>query len=117
MTGIHAAAAPALIACLAILAIVSGACVAAGRGHGAVEWARRGLLAVVAAQAAVGLALAHRGGMPAEWIHWLYGPAIIATLLLPGALRDDLPVERRTGAVAVSSVLAALLAWRLWASG
>lgn len=117
MNDLHADTAAILIACLGVLTLLSTVSVAAARGHAAVEWIRRGLLAVVVAQAAIGLALVLRGDRPAEWIHWLYGPAIIAALLLPGTLGDDHPAGRRTGAVAVGSGVATVFAWRLWASG
>ena len=72
---------------------------------------------LVVADAAIGLALAVRGGSPAEGIHWLYGVAIVLALLGPGALRPELSAQTRSGALAVGALLATALAWRLGASG
>ena len=102
---------------LALLAVAGGAAVlaVAGRPPGALDTVRKVVLGVVAAQAAIGLAIAFRGAAPAEWIHWLYGPAIVVALLVPGGLA--LPPARQSGALCLAALFAALLAWRLWASG
>lgn len=115
MRDLHALAAPILLVGLAALAIAAATLLVLGRGPDAVEWVRRLILGVLVAEAGIGLALAIRGSGPAEWIHWLYGPAIIAVLMVPASL--ELPPRRRSGALAVGSLLAVALTWRLWASG
>jgi hypothetical protein len=117
LTGLHALMGPLLMALLLGLAICAVAAAFVGRMPNALEWIRRALLAVVVAQAAIGLALAVRGDAPAEGIHWIYGGAIVVALLAPGALRPELPARTRTGALAAGAVLAVIFAWRLGASG
>lgn len=117
MTGIHGLTAPFAIIALAALAVAAAVLAALGREWRALEWFRRAALAVIVAEAAVGLALVVRGAMPGEWIHWLYGVGIVAVLLLPGGLRPELPSRARSGALALGSAVAAAMAWRLWASG
>jgi hypothetical protein len=112
---LHVLAAPLLVVVLLVTAGVAAALAVSGRPPGRLDVVRRVLLGVTVAQAAIGLALALRGSAPAEWIHWLYGPAIVAALLLPGGL--VLSPARRSGALAVALLFAALIAWRLWASG
>ncbi|MDQ4036005.1 MAG: hypothetical protein M3153_08750 [Chloroflexota bacterium] len=117
MTELHAAVGPPLMVLLAVLSAV--AAVIALRGHPptALELPRRVLLVALVAQAAIGLAIAVRGGGPAEGIHWLYGVAIILVLLAAGALRPELSPQQRSGALALGALLATALAWRLGASG
>jgi hypothetical protein len=117
MTELHGVLGPAIMVLLAVLAAV--AAILAVRGHPptALEVPRRVLLGAIVAQAAIGLALAARGGRPAEGIHWLYGVAIVVALLGPGALRPELSPQKRSGALAVAALLATALAWRLGASG
>lgn len=117
MTQLHAALGPVVL--LLLIGLAGGASVAAvrDRAPGALETVRRVLLAIIVAEAAIGLALAARGGAPAEWIHWAYGIVIVAGLLLPGMLRADLPAGRRSTVLAVASAFAAVIAWRLGASG
>lgn len=117
MTEIHALVGPLLMVLLGAMAVAATAAVLLDRSAEILEWLRRGLLALVVAQAAIGLALATRGSGPDEGIHWLYGVVIVLALLLPGSLRTDLPARQRTGAVAAGAFLAVLLAWRLGASG
>lgn len=105
------------MAALAGLAIAAAILAALDRDARLVEWARRVALGLLVAEAALGLALAFRGAAPDEWIHWLYGVAIVVVLLLPGGLRPELPARARSGAVALGSAVAAAIAWRLWASG
>lgn len=117
MTQLHAAIGPVVL----VLAVVLGAAAAvlASRGSSPqwVEWVRRAVLGIVVVGAAVGLALAVRGSSPGEAIHWVYGVGIIVVLMVPGTLRADMPPGRRSGALAVGALLAAVLAWRLGASG
>lgn len=115
MRDLHVLAAPLLVLALLVTAGVAAALAVRGRPPGPLDVVRKVLLGVTAAQAAIGMALALRGSAPAEWIHWLYGPAIVAALLVPGGL--VLPPARRSGALAVAALFAALIAWRLWASG
>ena len=117
MTGIHGISAPLAMVALTALAVAAAVLSALDRESRVLEWARRVALGVLVAEAAVGLALAVRGAAPDEWIHWVYGVAIVAVLLLPGGLRPELPARARSGAVALSSAIAAAIAWRLWASG
>jgi hypothetical protein len=115
MRDLHALAGPLLPLALLVLGAWAAALAASRRPPGALDTVRKVVLALVAVQAAIGLAIALRGAAPAEWIHWVYGPAIVAALLVPGGL--VLPPERRSAVLAAASIFAALLAWRLWASG
>jgi hypothetical protein len=117
LTGIHGVTAPLAMLALGVLAVAATVAAALGRATQVLEWTRRVVLAVLVAEAAVGLALAVRGARPDEWIHWLYGVAIVVVLLLPGGLRRELSPRARSGALALSSAVAAALTWRLWASG
>lgn len=117
MTQLHALPAPGVMVGLTGLALAAALLAAAGRAPRVLEWARLGMLVVLVAQAALGLALALRGAAPAEGIHWLYGVVIIVVLLLPGALGPEVGPRARSGALALGAGIAATLAWRLWASG
>lgn len=115
MTELHGLAAPLLVGILAVMGAAAAALSVAGRAPGALDVARRVVLVVLVAQAAIGLALAVRGNAPSEGIHWLYGGAVLVVLLLAGSLEGT--PARRSAALAVGSVLAAALTWRLWTSG
>ena len=117
MNSLHAVTGPVLLIALLALAAVAAACAIAGRLPRALDLARQVLLAIVVAQAAIGLALAVRGAAPAEWIHWIYGGVIVAALLVPGSLHTDLPEARRAAVLAGGAGLAVIMAWRLGASG
>ena len=113
---LHATLGIALFGLLSVLTLVAIGVVVGGRGAEALALARRVALGLVAAQAAIGLAVAVRGRGPAEGIHWLYGVAIILALLAPSSLEPS--SERgRTAVLVGSTLLAAVFAWRLWGSG
>ena len=116
VTWLHSILGPALAGALVVLAV---AAVATMRGAlpGWLDGARRVVLALLVAEAALGLALALRGLAPAEPIHWVYGAAVIVLLLVPGALVHRAGMPRPGAVMAVASGLAALLAWRLWGTG
>lgn len=113
---LHAVLGIVLLAALVLLAAAVAIGVLTGRRTDATGPLRRIALGAVVAQAALGLTLAVRGGAPAEWIHWLYGGAIVLALLVPSAVE---PATRhgRDALVVGSTVLAAIFAWRLWGSG
>jgi hypothetical protein len=114
---LHAIAGVPLVVGLVAFALVAAVMAAARRpAPGTFDLARRLLLGVIVAVAALGLALSLRGAAPTEGIHWLYGPLLVATLLVPAAVRVD--SDRTQSAVlAASGAIAAVLAWRLWSSG
>lgn len=118
MTDVHATLGTVLMP--AFVALALGAGIAAWRraSPDAVQLVRRILLAVAVAVAAIGLALAVRGSAPDEWLHWLYGVLLVAVLLGPAAIALAGADRRREAlAVAGAAALAAVLAWRLGASG
>lgn len=118
VTRLHSAPAVLLVATLALLGVIAGVLAALDRPPAAwLETVRRVLLAVLVAEAALGLVLALRGSAPHEGIHWLYGGAIIVALLVPSALWTDGTARLRSSVFAASSIAAALFAWRLWGSG
>ena len=117
VTQLHAVIGPIVLALVALLALGAAVLAARGRSPESVEWVRRVILGIVVGEAAIGLALAVRGSGPSEAIHWLYGGVIVLALLVPGALRADLPAAQRSSALAVGASLAAVIAWRLGASG
>lgn len=114
---LHAALGPFLMVLVAALAVAALVAVALDRAPALLDGARRVLLGLVVAQAAIGLALAARGPGPSELLHWVYGLVIVLALLVPGMLRLELPAGRRAAALAIGSVLAVVIAWRLGASG
>lgn len=117
MNDLHALIGPLVLLMLVALAVAATAAAAMRRAPGALETARRVMLGIIVAEAAIGLALVARGSAPAEAIHWLYGAAIGLSLLLPGMLHPDLPDRRRSGALALGASFAVIMAWRLGASG
>lgn len=117
MTGLHGATALAVVAALSAMALAAAILAVLDRESRMLEWARRGALGLLVAEAAVGLATAARGGGPSEGIHWLYGFVILGVLLIPGSVPPELAPRARSGALALGSAIAAALAWRLWASG
>jgi hypothetical protein len=117
MTDLHALIGPVLLLVLVGLAAAGVACAVRGRVPDWLDLGRRIVLGALVAQAAIGLALAVRGDAPREWLHWVYGVAIAAALLVPGMLRPELPEGRRATPMAVGAGLAAIFAWRLSATG
>ena len=108
----------ALLGLLLVPGLVIGALALVDRRlPAAFEPMRRVALALLVIEAALGLVLAFRGMAPAETIHWLYGGLILLVLLLPGSVAPAATQRVRTGIVAGSWLLAAVLAWRLWGSG
>ncbi len=116
VTWLHGTAGLALLGALALLAVGALAGLRIPRLGAWSDTARRLLLGVLVAEAALGLVIAIRGGAPAEAIHWFYGVAIVIVLLVPGALAESM-AGRRPTVLAGVSVLAAIFAWRLWGSG
>jgi heme A synthase len=117
VNALHAAAGPILLVALLAFGVIAVGCAMTRRLPRSLDRARQVLLGLVVAQAAIGLALAVRGGAPAEWIHWLYGALVVVALLAPGVLADDVPVARRAAVLAGGAGLAVVMAWRLGASG
>ena len=72
-------------------------------------------LAVVAA--AIGLALALRGGQPAEWLHWVYGALLVVVPVAAGAVVAERSERGRSVVLAISGTLLALIAWRAVVTG
>lgn len=116
MTSLHAASWPLLTLVLAALGATAAVAAARGRAPEVLERLRVGTLIVLVAQAAIGLALALRGGGPAEALHWVYGAAVIGILLVPGALAPQMATARRSAVLAGACAVGAVLVWRLWAS-
>lgn len=117
MIELHAAIGPAITAALLLLSVAALASLRLPRLVSPVDAARRASLAVLAAQVAVGAALAARGAAPAEGIHWVYGALIVAALLIPGMLPADTGTGRRAATLAGASLFSVVMAWRLGASG
>jgi hypothetical protein len=117
VTALHGVTAPAAIAALGAMAVAAAILAVLDRQSRILEWARLGVLALLVAEAALGLAIAVRGGGPGEGIHWLYGAVIVVVLLVPGGVGHELAPRARSGALALGSGIAAAVAWRLWASG
>lgn len=117
MTDVHALIGPVLLVVLGGFAAVATAAAVRGSAPAWLDTLRRVVLGAVVAQAAIGLALAVRGNEPREWLHWVYGVAVGAALLVPGMLRPELSERRRATALAVGAALAVVLAWRLSATG
>lgn len=116
---LHALPGTLLVATLALLALWAGTLAVLDRAApAALELARRILLAIVVATAALGLVLAVRGRAPDEGIHWIYGGLIVVALLLPRLLpHERLTPRLETASLAAGAALAAIFAWRLWGSG
>jgi heme A synthase len=107
-----------LVAGLAVLALMSGVMAVLDRPPmPSLDFARRVLLGIIVAEAAIGLVLTLRGAEPDEWIHWLYGGIIIAALLVPATLVTTGTPRSRSAALAGAAGLAAIFAWRLWGTG
>jgi heme A synthase len=118
LTRLHTLPGFVLVAGLALLALMAGVLALLDRPPLPwLDFARRAVLGVIVAEAAIGLVLAFRGSEPEEWIHWLYGGIIIAALLLPATIVTDGTPRVRSAALAGAAGLAAILAWRLWGSG
>jgi hypothetical protein len=113
---LHGALGIVLFVLLTVAAVVTLVSLVRRRDAPFLPTARRILLGLVVAQAAIGLALAARGAAPAEGIHWLYGVAVIVVLLAPSSLEPASAGARRAVLVA-GTLLAAVFAWRLWGSG
>ena len=117
MNAIHAAAWPVVSVALVGVAVVAVVAALRDRWPASLDALRRGLLVILVAEAAIGLALAVRGAGPAELLHWVYGGAVIGALLVPGSLAANTAPARRSWAMALGSMIGAILVWRLWASG
>ncbi|MGI8657693.1 MAG: hypothetical protein ACR2K4_02840 [Candidatus Limnocylindria bacterium] len=117
VTWLHTTAGVVLLGAFVLLALVA---VPGSRSPALGRWFERGrrvLLGVVVAEAALGLTLALRGASPAETLHWAYGAGITGVLLAPSLMRDANDAHPRAFVMVGTSVLAALLAWRLWGTG
>ena len=107
-----------LVAGLGVLAVMAAALAVLDRPPMPwLDFARRAILGIIVAEAAIGLVLTLRGAEPEEWIHWLYGGIIIAALVLPATLVSNGSPRSRSVALAAAAALATVLAWRLWGSG
>jgi hypothetical protein len=118
MSDVHVAVGALLMPAFGALAVGAGLLSWFRASPHIAQLARRALLAVGVAVAAIGAALALRGSAPDEWLHWLYGALLLAVMLAPAALTHP-STDRRLESlsVAVAAAVAAVLAWRLGASG
>ncbi len=117
VTWLHTATGVALLGALVLMALIA---FPGSRNLALGRWVERGrqvLLGVVVAEAALGLTLALRGAGPAEALHWAYGAGITGVLLAPSLVRAPSEAHQRAFVMVGTSVLAALLAWRLWGTG
>lgn len=117
MSGLHAAAWPAVAIGLTVIAVIAVASALVDRFPPTLDWLRRAALVVLVAEASIGLALAVRGAGPAELLHWIYGAVVVAVVLAPSAAAPGTAPGRRSWMVAGGSAIGAILVWRLWASG
>jgi hypothetical protein len=97
----------------AVVAWISVGGVAAGLAGG-----MRVTVAALAVMAgALGLALALRGNGPAEWLHWVYGAALVLVPVAAGTFVTDRSERGRSVALAVTGTLLAVIAWRAVVTG
>lgn len=82
-----------------------------------VDAAWLGLLVLLIAESALGLARAWSGGRPSEFTHWIYGGVSLALLLASATFVAAAPPRLRGAVMAGSGLVLVLLGWRLAGTG
>ena len=126
MDRLHAAGGPLLMAAVGVLAVGAVTVLVASRsgnpaieavGAGWVDRLRAALAILLVAEAAIGGVLFVRGGRPAEWLHVVYGIAVVVILPLAGSLATRRAHAVRTAVIAAGALVALILLWRLVSTG
>jgi hypothetical protein len=113
---LHAIAGILVVVGCVVFAIVAWISVA-GVARGLAGGLRVGVAALAVVAGAIGLALTLRGDQPAEWLHWVYGGALVLVPVAAGAVVAERSERSRSMVLAVTSTLLALIAWRAVVTG
>ena len=106
--------------------LVVGGCVAfaivawlsvAGVGSRLADGFRIGVAGLAVVAGAIGLAVALRGDQPGEWLHWIYGAALVVVPVAAGALATERTERGRSVVLAITGTLLIAIAWRAMATG
>lgn len=117
MSELHAIGAIVVLVAVAALAVGSGVSAWLDRWPRPAEALRRVVLALIAAQVALGAASWLSGDRPREPLHLLYGIGLLAVVPLAQSFAEDAPPSLQRGVVAVGAVVGLLLGWRLFVTG
>ena len=126
MDRLHGAGGPLLVAAVGVLAIGallvlvasrSGSRVIQNVGGRWIERLRAALAILLVAEAAIGAVIFVRGARPGEWLHIVYGVAVLAVLPLAGSLAIGRMHAARAALVAGGALVALILLWRLVSTG
>jgi hypothetical protein len=105
---------------VAALLFVLVAAITAWLGRGGDAWIARLRLvfeAILLVQVVVGAIVFLTGARPTEWLHLVYGIAILAVIPLATTFASEAPPRSRSGVLAVAGLVILLLAWRLLSTG
>jgi hypothetical protein len=118
LVGLHATLGVLILAAGVLFALAAGSVAWLGRG-GDVWVARLRLVLefVLVVQVVIGAAVFLTGARPTEWLHLVYGVAILAAIPLATTFASEAPPRARSGVLAVAGVVILLLAWRLLSTG
>jgi heme A synthase len=87
------------------------------RGYAQIDRLRLIMEGLLIVQVVVGAIVFISGSRPGEWLHLVYGIAILAALPLAASFASEAPPRPRTGVFAVGGLVILLLAWRLLSTG
>jgi hypothetical protein len=118
LTGLHGTLGFLILVAGLLFALVGGITAWLGRGGDAwVVRLRLVLEGILVVQVLVGAVVFISGARPTEWLHFVYGVAILAVIPLATTFASEAPPRARSGVLAVAGVVILLLAWRLLSTG
>jgi len=113
---VHAIAGLLVVAGCLAFAIVAWLSVA-GLGSRLAGGLRVSVAGLAVMAGAIGLAVTLRGDQPGEWLHWIYGAALVVLPVAAGAFAGERSERGRSLVLAITGTLLIAIAWRAAVTG
>jgi heme A synthase len=117
MGHVHAAFGLAIMASTALFTLTAGGLALTTGSTTWLEWARNGLLTLIAIQILIGAIVYLDGWRPQEPLHFLYGAILLGILPLASTFASEAPPKPRSAVLAIAGLVMLVLLWRLLETG
>jgi hypothetical protein len=107
----------AVLVVAGLLTLTSAGVALVDRGHDLLPRLASVALAVFLVQGLVGVLLMLSASGPREWLHVVYGVVLAGIVPLASSFTAEAPPRSRSWVLALTGVIALLLAWRLFGTG
>ncbi len=117
MAEVHYALGIVVLAATALFTLTAGGLAFSTGATAWLEWARTGLLVLVAAQIVLGAVVFGTGRRPQEPLHFLYAVLLLGVLPLASRFAAEAPPKPRAAVLGVAGAVMVGIAWRLLVTG